>query len=220
MCSDGLAGQFEDSEICKVLSVLPLAEATQSLVDLANLRGGHDNITVITVKYLGIQKAEGKFATANPLEPATKTELEVPPLPAWFWNASVGALMLLLLAFPLAYYIAALGVPALLLMLGATGALAAYYFNRRPEEPFPNKRYGKGPYRQFSAECDKPFAMELRRMFRELRDSVKENPEVEWDVVNNFRNRAKLAVQNENWSLACQNYVRAISAIWRRLAGD
>lgn len=49
LCSDGLTGQVEDEEIGAILGALPPHRAVRVLVDLANLRGGPDNITVIAV---------------------------------------------------------------------------------------------------------------------------------------------------------------------------
>ena len=53
LCSDGLSGQISDAEIGAVVSALPPAEACRFLIDLANLRGGPDNITVIVVRVGG-----------------------------------------------------------------------------------------------------------------------------------------------------------------------
>jgi protein phosphatase len=65
MCSDGLTGRVEDSEIATILATLPAKEAAQALIDLANLRGGPDNITVIVVRIIN-----PNIATANlQLEP-------------------------------------------------------------------------------------------------------------------------------------------------------
>ncbi len=49
LCTDGLSGQLSDEEIGQIATCLPPEEATQALVDLANLRGGPDNITVTVV---------------------------------------------------------------------------------------------------------------------------------------------------------------------------
>jgi protein phosphatase len=49
LCSDGLANLVEDKEIREVVSSVPLKEAPKKLIDLANERGGDDNITVIVV---------------------------------------------------------------------------------------------------------------------------------------------------------------------------
>ncbi len=58
LCSDGLSGQVQDAEIGAVLVCLPPAEAVQALVDLANLRGEPDNITVVCVRVLDRQEAQ------------------------------------------------------------------------------------------------------------------------------------------------------------------
>ncbi|MBX0327699.1 protein phosphatase 2C domain-containing protein [Oscillochloris sp. ZM17-4] len=47
LSSDGMHGLIEDREIAEVSSMLPPDEATLRLVDTANARGGHDNITVV-----------------------------------------------------------------------------------------------------------------------------------------------------------------------------
>jgi protein phosphatase len=49
LCSDGLANLVEDKEIQQVISSTPLAEAPKKLIEMANERGGDDNITVIVV---------------------------------------------------------------------------------------------------------------------------------------------------------------------------
>lgn len=47
LSSDGLHGLITDEEIAELASMLTLEEAAQRLVDIANERGGHDNITVV-----------------------------------------------------------------------------------------------------------------------------------------------------------------------------
>jgi protein phosphatase len=50
LCSDGLSGPVSDLEIGAIASSLPPAEACRLLVDLANIRGGPDNITAVIVR--------------------------------------------------------------------------------------------------------------------------------------------------------------------------
>lgn len=47
VCSDGLTDLVTDAEILAVVNSNTLAAAPEVLVDLANARGGHDNITVV-----------------------------------------------------------------------------------------------------------------------------------------------------------------------------
>lgn len=50
LCSDGLSDLVEEDEILTMLEQNTLEDATQKLIDLANERGGHDNITIISLK--------------------------------------------------------------------------------------------------------------------------------------------------------------------------
>jgi protein phosphatase len=50
LCSDGLHGVLEDAEIGSVVADASANEATKRLVDLANKRGGPDNVTVVAVR--------------------------------------------------------------------------------------------------------------------------------------------------------------------------
>lgn len=47
MCSDGLANFVDDTEIGLALATLPIDEVPVRMVELANERGGDDNITVV-----------------------------------------------------------------------------------------------------------------------------------------------------------------------------
>jgi PPM family protein phosphatase len=50
LCSDGLTDLVKDDEILDHFEQNPIEEAAQALIDLANARGGHDNITLISVE--------------------------------------------------------------------------------------------------------------------------------------------------------------------------
>jgi protein phosphatase len=51
LCSDGLTGHLEDEEIAELVALAPdLDAACERLVELANGRGGDDNITVVLLR--------------------------------------------------------------------------------------------------------------------------------------------------------------------------
>jgi protein phosphatase len=50
MCSDGLTGQVRDDQIGWILGSMSPQEAVRALIDLANLNGGPDNITVVVAR--------------------------------------------------------------------------------------------------------------------------------------------------------------------------
>ncbi len=50
LCSDGLTDLVSDAEIQKVLQNSSLEDSPEILIDMANERGGHDNITVVVLE--------------------------------------------------------------------------------------------------------------------------------------------------------------------------
>ena len=71
LCSDGLTDLVESDEILEALSTKKREDAVQFLVDLANERGGHDNITIITLQIPHTKVAE-KINKRPGLKPKTK----------------------------------------------------------------------------------------------------------------------------------------------------
>jgi serine/threonine protein phosphatase PrpC len=57
LCCDGLSNQVEDDEIARIASVNSVQDSAQALIDLANQRGGPDNVTAIVVKIGEVVKA-------------------------------------------------------------------------------------------------------------------------------------------------------------------
>jgi serine/threonine protein phosphatase PrpC len=85
ICSDGLTGHVEDSEIGMIVAELPPTDASRLLVNLANLRGGSDNITVVVVEVGDVPAGlEENRAVEEPVEEGI-TGLEL----AGFWAASI-----------------------------------------------------------------------------------------------------------------------------------
>jgi PPM family protein phosphatase len=88
LCSDGLSGQISDTEIGVVATLLPPTEACRFLVDLANLRGGPDNITVQIIRV-----KEG--AESNGVAPARPgwSPTQMPRIPWWMATLLGGAIL-------------------------------------------------------------------------------------------------------------------------------
>jgi serine/threonine protein phosphatase PrpC len=85
LCSDGLSGQVADAEIGAIAGTLPPAEACRVLIDIANLRGGPDNITVLIVR-------ANELATAQKKVPSAER-------PRWYWRIAWPVWSLLLGVF-------------------------------------------------------------------------------------------------------------------------
>ncbi len=50
LCSDGLSGYLDEAELARLFAETPEDQLSQRLIDLANERGGKDNITAVVVK--------------------------------------------------------------------------------------------------------------------------------------------------------------------------
>lgn len=163
MCTDGLMARLEDSEIGLLLSALPPQEAAHLFVDLANIRGGPDNITVIVVEMTGDRNAGG----TEPL--VVRPEIgpvQRPPISLW---------ILLALSALLAVGFAAGGYPWWSLAPAAVGLLSLGWIAWQrcsPETVIPlagGRRLGRGPYVRVDIPADDA---PLRAICRSVRESL------------------------------------------------
>ncbi|HEY1693763.1 MAG TPA: protein phosphatase 2C domain-containing protein [Polyangiaceae bacterium] len=75
LCSDGLSDLVEDHEILAIVAAEPAAQAVGKLVDLANARGGYDNVTVVVLR-----ARETSMATQVSVAPTlAQTSVTTPP---------------------------------------------------------------------------------------------------------------------------------------------
>src|SRR5262249_37676296 len=67
ICSDGLSGKIHNDEIEEIINeASDFKSACQDLIDLANERGGEDNITIVIAQFSGTGLWE---SSSEPLEP-------------------------------------------------------------------------------------------------------------------------------------------------------
>ncbi len=77
LCSDGLSDLVEEHEILAIVGGQPAAQSVGQLIDLANARGGHDNITAVVLR-----ARETALAPQMPIAPTvvpTLPQTSVPP---------------------------------------------------------------------------------------------------------------------------------------------
>ncbi len=63
LCSDGLSDLVDPDDFVRLVGGVPLAQAAGQLVDLANARGGHDNITALLVRAKGASSGNPELRT-------------------------------------------------------------------------------------------------------------------------------------------------------------
>jgi protein phosphatase len=82
LCSDGLTNMVEDSEICQFAAQQHPEAATSALVQLANERGGPDNITVVIIRFAAPPGAEQGPPPPAQEAPTPAQETPAPLAPA------------------------------------------------------------------------------------------------------------------------------------------
>lgn len=118
LCSDGLSDMLRSFEITSVLEQsIPLAEKAGALIDLANERGGKDNITVVLVEYQDeelTQENSGNKSVEIPvhIDTAPPSEIKTGTDKKSTWNKAAKAVL----------------IPVALLLGGLGGWFARDYF--------------------------------------------------------------------------------------------
>ena len=86
VCSDGLSGLVSKEEIGKAVSETDdLVTACGTLIDMANERGGHDNITAIVAQFDGddLKESGDEEAVGHEVYPLLDTESDTEPVPVY-----------------------------------------------------------------------------------------------------------------------------------------
>lgn len=73
LSTDGMHGLLEDNEIADIVNQMSPGAAVQRMVELANERGGHDNITVVLARIDALDDDKGVIATLDDPSSTTAT---------------------------------------------------------------------------------------------------------------------------------------------------
>lgn len=204
LCSDGLTGLVSDAELGALIANLPPDEAVRVLVDLTNLRGGHDNITCIVVQVKHQQLATtaaghaisagsrgGKKASVHPLTYALLLGSIITAIAFFFMSNPLIAII------PGVVFLISL-IWLFVQLIGASG------FD--PETSM--RQLGAGPYVQIKCSSEEEVVKQLKGIMTQLMDVAdKQN----WDI-----NRKKLdemldAASKASGSESVRAYSRCIS---------
>jgi len=213
LCSDGLSGQVSDEEIGTLLSCLPPQEAVEMLVDLANLRGGPDNISVVVARITGDDGAPAKPHSAEWTDSAAGA---IPPrenmlLPV----ASVVTLLALVFCLVNEWWIAsAVAGAALLTSLGLLVAGRNRQGGRRAMPISLGGPYGNGPYRDTLVEPDETIVASLAELAKKLRDLPEcQGWKIRWQPLEMSTAAGKAAAECGEYSTAIRHYAEALRSV-------
>lgn len=207
LCSDGLTGNINDAEIGAIVRELPPDEAARLLVNLANLRGGSDNTTVI-------------IAQAGEVSGCTPSEPEDPPARRsrglsllWFFLAfaCLGGGVALFYEGLRDFAFGAF-VGAVLLLIVAVMSLRSAPASSEDDEQ--EATVDHRPYRIASARPTKEFMANLAQIELELRKMAhEENWAIDWDMHGKIIIAAKSALERRIASIAMSELGKAIDLL-------
>ena len=208
LCSDGLTNLVSDEEIGTISRELTPAEACRMLVDLANVRGGSDNITVIVARVGEIP--EGLHADLPPDEPVADEGF------GWGWLAAV---FIVGFTFILGNVLNAIGmlVRGIVIegvaILGIGGLILAWIRQRRRallNASLPGIAPGT-PYRTASAKITRRYVSDLATLEYSLqRSAMEEGWTIDWAEHSICSHAAREALAAREYSRALREYAKAI----------
>jgi protein phosphatase len=218
LCSDGLTGQVKDEEIGAILSALPPAEAGQVLIDLANLRGGPDNITVLVIRATGPAITASGGAAAEPMALGSSSATNgPPPVNVKLWIAAVVAVVAAVFLSQVSW------IPTLACLLVA-GVLATVGILQRMTPPdetrylAPGARLGRGPYAGCDCAPNEAIVGGLSQLLDQLREAASDGGwKVDWTKFNGFMDRGQAAMQRRDFTGALREYVQAVRFMMNQL---
>lgn len=236
ICSDGLTGHLSDNEIGAIAESMPPSEAARLMINLANCRGGADNVTVVAIKVEKYPTIHGDFVDAPKLQaidtpkPATssgkgKAILSQASLILFLMLGTIGLVLLALKQVPLGLILIC---PALIL-----GFIRLIFVTGRDsdvEEKPPSltetadmqlpKRVPsvESPYRSTSAAVEDRFVEFLAQAHSELTQAAKENGwKVDFDALNDLHRKAHDAAKRKKPDVSIRMRAKAIDELMKEL---
>jgi protein phosphatase len=214
LCSDGLSGQIPDPELGALLHCLTPQEAVQTLVDLANLRGGPDNISVLVARVVGdgLPESRGDVDSGNAARGlgAQRMFLQAAAIACLFAFA-----FCLVNEFWIPAAISAAGVAT------AVGLLATSRNHRSANSRTSDSiggPYGNGPYRESSCEPNRRVVDGLEEMVDKLRNLPdRDDLLLDRTPLEKQSAAAQAAADRGDYCSAVKRYADAIRAIMGQL---
>jgi len=215
ICSDGLSGPVRDEEIGAILRSVPPQQAADTLVDLANLRGGPDNISVI------VTQVNGAVPVAAAVEPASETARADRSWTAPLWVAAGACLAALAYCVVNEIWLGAVASAVGFIVAAAAGlATRSSRTFVCPPVGSIGGPYGNGPYRKIQCAPGGKFVATLAEIAAKLRDLPAKdsgNGKVDWKRFDTTTIEAKSAADRGDFESAVRHYSEAIRGIMRQL---
>jgi len=218
LCSDGLSGQISDAELGALLHVLTPEEAVQTLVDLANLRGGPDNISVVVARVVGGEVPVSK-RRSNVGKEDVAGRTAPPPPSVLMQSVSVAALFALALCLVNQWWIAS-AISGAALVTGVSFLVAgrSRLGVASPGALSLGGPYGNGPYRETAREPDDKIVASLAELAEKLRSLPDDQGvKIDWAPLDESVSQAKAAAASGDFRTAIRRYAAGLREVMQQL---
>ncbi|HVV99228.1 MAG TPA: PP2C family serine/threonine-protein phosphatase [Planctomycetaceae bacterium] len=210
LCSDGLTNLLNDAEIGIIARELPPAEACRLLVNLANLRGGSDNITVVIARVGELPK---ELDELPPPEPVQRVHAG-----AWGWLIATWVLAAMAVgAFAVMVLVdAVVGILGFaLLNLAAGGTLLAWLRVRRLNRRYdPDRTILWRPYRTAELNLQPAFLSQIASLEHVLEQlAIEETWKIDWERHKTAYTAARNALTREDLRSALRFYAETLHVL-------
>jgi PPM family protein phosphatase len=214
LCSDGLSGQVGDAEIGAVVSTLPPAEACRFLVDLSNLRGGPDNITVIVVR------VGGQLATVPPTRRPWHARFPWPLLALFVGALLAGGAVYLTVNQLGGLAVFAFVLAALTITAGVVG-LFAYHSREKRRHAEEAERPHPKIHRSQPCRLEPPMVEKFARAAQGLKAQAHEKGwQADWDTFDSLYDAAEAHRGRGDLVPAFRDVCRAMQALLKAMNGQ
>jgi len=219
LCSDGLTGPLNAELIGMVLASLPANEVAQTLVDLANLLGGPDNITAVVVEVVDPAQLGNSISS----EAATDSRLGALPR-----ARTPQSLTLAVIAICGVLLTAALAVGGKLLAAAISGVMLGVVLLvvwLRPWRSDCGSQHmqavgfrGKAPYRRYKCAPSANNIETLSDIVRQLEDLEDQRDwQFDWQTIHDDRQQAYQAIARGDYRTAVVAYCSAVRQMMQAL---
>jgi len=219
LCSDGLTGPLSPELIGMVLLSLPSLEVAQSLVDLANLRGGPDNITVIVAEVFDVGELGETMASDVSEEFVSSTRSKNSGTGPYFWSAMASCSVLAVASAAMGHPWVAWISAGIGLCLGAVG----FFLKSSQSRPCVSNHSsfgprGKAPYRCHECAPSAANIASLGDIVRQLEElESRREWDFDWEPIHEDRLKALDAVSRGSYQEAVVGYCSAVRRLMKAL---
>jgi protein phosphatase len=222
LCSDGLSNQVNPEELGTVVTALGPTEAARFLVELANLRGGPDNITVVIVRVGGNEASTKAVA----VKPASQFKIKLQRVwNAWKrmvpWPLTVLSAGFVFAVLAVAFAVTDTGGTSIFLALAAISVIAGLIglvlhakrenaqLNNDPEPP-----RQLNVYRDYPCKIERPLVDKLLKLGLHLQEQLEGRPfAVDWATYRQHNGLAQRHLEDGDLLASFREQCRALSGL-------